>query len=103
MEGKDTTRGSNRDSEKYLERKLVKRIELLGGKCIKLVPFNSNGIPDRLCLLSGGTIFFVELKSKGQKPRKLQLYWHRVLTELGFDVYVIDSYEKLNAILLDYE
>jgi hypothetical protein len=99
MEGKDTTRGNNRDSEKYLERELVKRIELFGGKCIKLVPFNSNGIPDRLCLLPGGTVFFVELKSAGQKPRKLQLYWHRVLTKLGFDVYVIDSYKKLNEII----
>ena len=71
MAGKDTTKGSNRDSEKYLERELVKRVELLDGKCIKLVPFNSNGIPDRLCLLPGGTMFFIVLKSKGQKPRKL--------------------------------
>ena len=99
MADKDTTRGSNRDSEKYMERELVKRVELFGGKCIKLVPFNSNGIPDRLCLLPGGTVFFAELKSAGQKPRKLQLYWHRVLTKLGFNVYVIDSYEKLNAII----
>lgn len=99
MADKDTTKGSNRDSEKYLERELVKRIELFGGKCIKLIPFNSDGIPDRLCLLPGGIIFFAELKSAGQKPRKLQLYWHRVLTKLGFNVYVIDSYEKLNSII----
>jgi hypothetical protein len=99
MAGKDTIKGSNRDSEKYLERELVERIELLGGKCIKLVPLNSNGIPDRLCLLPGGIIFFAEIKSKGQKPRKLQLYWHRILTKLGFIVHVIDSYEKLNSII----
>ena len=103
MAGKGIIKGSNRDSEKYLERELVKRIELLGGKCIKLVPFNCDGIPDRLCLVPLGILFFVELKSKGQKPRKLQLYWHRVLTNLGFDVYVIDSYEKLNELIIEYE
>lgn len=99
MADKGTTKGSNRDSEKYLERELVNRVELFGGKCIKLIPFNANGIPDRLCLMPGGYAFFVELKTKGQKPRKLQIYWHNKLRNLGFNVYVIDSYEKLNAII----
>lgn len=98
MADKDIIDAKYKNSEKYLERKLVEYIEGLGGKCIKLIPFNTNGIPDRLCLLPFGLVFFVELKSKGQKPRKLQLYWHKVLESLGFTVYVIDSYEKLKQI-----
>lgn len=97
MADKDIT--GVRNSEKYLERKLVEYIELFGGKCIKLVPFNSNGIPDRLCLLPGGRAIFAEIKTKGQKPRKLQEYWHKLLRRLGFEVYIIDSYEILQKII----
>lgn len=89
---------TNVNKEKYLERKLREYIESKGGKCIKLIPFNSDGIPDRLCLLPGGLAIFVEVKTKGQKPRKLQLYWHKLLDSLGFIVYVLDSYDKLEQL-----
>ena len=80
-----------KDSEKDIERLLVRKIKDNEGMCIKLISDYINGLPDRMCLLPGGRIVFVELKSTGQKPRKIQLYMHEVLRGLGFRVEVIDT------------
>lgn len=80
-----------KDSEKDIERLLARKIKDNGGMCIKLISDYINGLPDRMCLLPGGRIVFVELKSTGQKPRKIQLYMHGVLRGLGFRVEVIDT------------
>lgn len=80
-----------KDSEKDIERLLVKKVKASGGLCIKLISDYINGLPDRMCLLPGGKIVFVELKSTGQKPRKIQKYMHSALRGLGFRVEVIDT------------
>lgn len=80
------------NSEKYLEKTFTKEIESYGGLCIKLLSTVS-GLPDRLVLEPEGRAFFVEFKSKAQKPRALQIYWHNKLIRLGFKVYIIDSKE----------
>ena len=80
-----------KDSEKDIERLLVKKVKANGGLCIKLISDYVNGLPDRMCLLPGGKIVFVELKSTGQKPRKIQEYMHSVLRGLDFRVEVIDT------------
>lgn len=85
---------NNKDSEKYIERSLVKHVETLGGLCIKLLTNLFQGLPDRMVLLPGGRIFFVELKSKGQKPRKIQDVVHSKLRALGFKVFVVDDVEQ---------
>lgn len=56
-------------------------------------------MPDRIVLLHGGKIGFVEVKAPGEKPRQLQLARHRLLNQLGFKVYVLDSAEQIGAIL----
>lgn len=86
-------------SEKKVEEYLRKAIERKGGKCIKLLPFNFNGLPDRLCLLPGGRLFFAETKSTGDGPSKIQRKVHEMLTALGFYVYVIDGIEQVGEIL----
>ena len=91
--------GEKKDSEKTLERSLVDKIRQLGGICLKLQGNMYAGMPDRLVLLSGGKAVFVELKSEGAKPRKLQLIRHEELRVLGFQVYVIDTHEKLTQFL----
>lgn len=53
------------------------------------------GLPDRLCLFPNAKIAFVELKTTGEKPRKIQLYIHKKLRKLGFAVYVIDNMQSL--------
>ncbi|MEY8321972.1 VRR-NUC domain-containing protein [Lachnospiraceae bacterium 46-61] len=85
--------------ESTIESNFVKQVKAMGGMAIKLVSPNFAGLPDRLVLLPHGRMFFVELKATGQKPRPLQIAVHRKLRKLGFDVYVIDSNEKVNELL----
>jgi len=89
----------NVDSEKYIELKLKEGIENLGGIAIKFLPKHFNGFPDRMCLIPHGKVIFVELKSKGIAPRKLQIHVHSLLTRMGFSVEVIDSIDSLKSFL----
>lgn len=86
-------------TEKQIELKLVKEVTALNGWCPKLFSPGTSGMPDRIVLLPNGRAFFVELKAPGKKPRPLQERVHEKLRELGFDVYVIDSFEKINEVL----
>lgn len=79
------------DSEKLVERKLVELCRINEGMCIKLLCNHILGLPDRLCLFPKSKLIFVELKTTGEKPRKIQLFMHNKLRQLGFRVEVIDS------------
>ena len=84
------------ESEKVIERKLVEAVKANGGMCIKLLCDNLLGLPDRMVLLPHGKIAFVELKTTGQKPRRIQVFMHEKLRALGFRVNVIDTTEGIN-------
>jgi len=86
-------------SEKYLERKLRQEVEKHGGLAIKLVAVHFIGLPDRLCLLPGGRLFFAEIKTTGEKPTRLQLHVHCKLRVLGFNVHIIDTLEKCLSLI----
>lgn len=83
------------DSEKVVERKLVELVKINGGMCIKLLCDQLIGLPDRMCLFPGHKIVFVELKTTGQKPKRIQTYMHNKLRTLGFRVEVIDTVESV--------
>lgn len=85
--------------EKVIEQKLVKAVRAAGGIAPKLVSPGSDGMPDRMVLMPGGRIGFVEVKAPGEKPRPLQYSRHRLLRRLGFDVYVLDNAEQIETIL----
>jgi hypothetical protein len=91
------------ESEKLIEKNLCREVKKIGGWSIKLLSTHLTGLPDRLCLLPGGRLFFIELKTTKKKPTKIQLLIHRKLTRLGFDVYVADSTEVILNILKCYE
>lgn len=84
------------NSEKVIERKLVEAVKANGGMCIKLLCDNLLGLPDRMVLMPHGKIAFVELKTTGQKPRRIQVFMHEKLKALGFRVEVIDTTEGVN-------
>lgn len=91
------------ESEKHLERLLKSTVEnTMSGLCLKLLSQHTTGLPDRLCLLPKGRAFFVEVKTTGKKPRKIQEFVHKKLRSLGFRVYVLDSSLVLRTILTDY-
>lgn len=82
-----------------IETYLVKGVKAMGGKCPKYKTPGNNGAPDRLLLLSGARILFVELKAPGEKPTAIQVLTHVELQALGFDVRVIDSIAGVDALL----
>lgn len=79
------------ESEKTLEKKVAAKIESLGGWSIKMLSTYVTGLPDRLCLLPGGKVLFVEVKTTGKKPTKIQERVHDRIRKLGFKVLVIDN------------
>lgn len=83
--------------ERDIEKALVKRVESLGGLCEKFTSPNRRGVPDRIVTLPGGKIIFVEVKSCGKKPTKLQRRDHERRIALGCTVLVIDNIEVANA------
>lgn len=67
------------------EEHLRKAIRKVGGLCIKLPSHLYIGIPDRMILLPGGRLFFVEMKrEKGGRISKGQDRFREILSELGF-------------------
>ena len=85
--------------EKYIENELVKTVRAAGGICPKLISPGTDGMPDRMVLLPGGKIGFVEVKTPGKRPRPLQMRRHRILRSLGFKVFVLDDVEQIGGII----
>lgn len=85
--------------EKETERKLVREVKAMGGLCLKLTSPSADGLPDRLVLLNGGKIGFVELKAPGKKPRVLQVKRMKNLQALGFKVFVVDDKSQIGGVI----
>ena len=85
--------------ESEIERRLAVSVKKLGGMAVKFVSPGLDGVPDRIILLPGRKIAFVELKAPGKKTRPLQEKRKRQLEGLGFPVYVIDSPEQIGGVL----
>lgn len=66
---------------------------------MKFISPGMSGVPDRLVLMPGGSVYFVELKAPGEKMRPQQIKRKRQLEELGFLVYCIDSKEKVRRLM----
>ena len=75
--------------EATVERKLVEGCRKAGAHAWKFVSPGRAGVPDRIVLLPGGRVIFVELKTTRGKPTELQKRTHAQLRELGMDVRVL--------------
>lgn len=89
--------------EKAIESKLVKAVKSMGGLAPKFVSPGLDGVPDRLVLLPGGNMAFIEVKAPGETMRPLQVRRKRQLESLGFSVYCIDSPEQIGGILSEIQ
>lgn len=86
-------------SEKAIEKYLGEQVTSIRGLCLKYTNSNVTGFPDRLVCLPGGYTAWVELKSKGKKPTRLQSIRHQQLRNLGFNVHVIDSKQGVDELI----
>ena len=89
--------------EKDIEQKLRKMVEKHGGACLKWVCPGWSGVPDRIILLPGGRVIFVETKRpKGGTLSELQKWWAKKLIDLGFRYEQTWNDEDLELFRLSY-
>ena len=82
-------------SEKALEKTFSKHLNRTKKVwVIKVLSTFIKGLPDRLVLCKGGYVGFVEVKTTGKKPTKIQTFIHDKLRQLGFVVFVVDDIES---------
>lgn len=99
-------------SEREIEAYLVKKVrEVLHGRAYKFISPGNNGVPDRIVVLPGGRIIFVELKREGggklspmQKAQqaKLSLLGCQVISQMNskqqVDGFIYAEAERQNAV-----
>lgn len=85
--------------EAEIEARLVRGVKEAGGLCYKFVSPGNPGVPDRLILLPGGRILFVELKTPGGKLSNIQSWRIQEMRERDADVRVWKGLEPVRAFL----
>lgn len=80
--------------EKQIEEWLRKQVEKMGGEFYKFVSPGNNGVPDRIAVLPGGRIWFVELKADNGVVAPLQKWQLDKLTKLGVNAIVIRGLDE---------
>ena len=83
--------------ESKIEDALITAVKKRGGVCWKLTGYK--GMPDRLVLLPGGVVKFIETKRPGEYVRKSQEVVHKELRVLGFEVWVLDNIDLIEGAL----
>lgn len=75
--------------ERDIESGLRRQVEKKGGKFMKFTSPGSDGVPDRIAVLPGGRVWFVELKREGEKPTAIQKWQMEQLRKMGCNVALI--------------
>lgn len=83
--------------ERDIESGLRKQVERMGGKFMKFTSPGNDGVPDRIAILPGGRVWFVELKREGEKPTAVQKWQIERLQKLGCNVAVIAGMKEARA------
>lgn len=86
-------------SEKTIEQELYRRVKAIGGVCRKWVSPGCTGVPDRIVVLPGGRVHFIELKAPGRSEKPRQKIVIRELQKLGCSVQKIDSLEEVSLFI----
>ena len=85
--------------ERDVERHLVNGVKAQGGKAYKWVSPGTPGVPDRIAILPGGRIIFIEVKRPGLSDG-LSIRQKKVIATLeglGCTVWRISDMEDLKA------
>lgn len=86
-------------SEKEIEKYLVRRCKEAGIPCLKYSNPGMVGYPDRLVVLPSATVVWVELKSLGRRPSKIQRCRIAELERMGHRVFVADSRSGIDELI----
>lgn len=85
--------------EAEIEKYLTDRVRSAGGRAYKFVSPGNAGVPDRLVIMPGGKIYFVEMKNEAGRMSKLQRYQFKKFKDLGCNVRVVDSKELVDLFI----
>lgn len=86
--------------EKTVEEYLVKRVKEIGGIAYKFTSPGNAGVPDRIVILPGGRIHFIELKRpKGSVTAKRQKMQQDRIKSRGADVRQVHTKEEVDAFI----
>lgn len=86
--------------EAQVEKYLVDAVAELGGLCLKFGVPGIRGYQDRLCILPGNVIFFVEVKKpKGGVLAKLQAARKREMELRGCHCYIVKNREEIGDVI----
>lgn len=85
--------------EAVIEDYLIARVKALGGDTRKLTYQGRKGAPDRMCVLPGGRILFVECKAPGETPDPQQATEIAWLRSMGCTAIWVDNKEDIDALI----
>ncbi len=83
--------------EKDIEAYLVRKVRDAGGKAYKFVSPTNRGVADRLVVLPGGRVWFVEVKKLGGRLSPLQRIFLDEIKALGANYQLLWSKEDVDA------
>jgi hypothetical protein len=86
-----------RDIERYLVRRTIEQ----GGVAYKWVSPGRVGVADRIVMLPGGVVWFVELKTVKGRLSPLQQVFAADMRRMGMNYIVIRSKEEVDQWILD--
>jgi hypothetical protein len=90
-----------RITEAKIERTVSAWAKDMGILTIKLNVRGQRGVPDRLYLLAGKTLF-IEFKKPGSKPTAIQRWALNNLRATGFDAVVVDDVDQAKNLIGRY-
>ena len=90
-------------NEREVEKILVEGIRKIGGRAYKWVSPGNAGVPDRIVVLPGGRIIFIELKTDTGKLTELQKVQIGRLGRMGADARVLKGPEAVKGFLKEME
>jgi len=85
--------------EKAVESYLYSRLQSIGLRCLKFIPDNRVGMPDRIILLPDQRVLWVELKTANGELAVVQKLRHRELTDAGHEVRVVWDKDDADALV----
>ena len=101
-EKKTALRGARHTRERQVESWLVTLANRRGWMCIKFIPDNMPGMPDRMLLLPRGGVVWVELKRPaGGVVAELQKVRREQLERAGQEVRLVLTREQAEELVLE--
>lgn len=86
--------------ESSVERELKRRVEALGGMCIKVEAVGQRGFFDRVVALPGGRVIFVELKrGRGGRLSAHQIWYMASFSSLGVAIALVKNKRDIDRLL----